>query len=152
MNEQKIYLKTLGVLGDSSSIEVIKQRYWLLAKRYHPDVNPTGEEVLKGINIAYEWLCKNYKQKKNTLINDEIRETFYRILQKKEFEKQYIVTLPDDLDTACIIWCMLLVEGKQFRLNFSIDEIKRLPLLIEVENDAVKSIIKVIHEGNECKY
>ncbi len=38
----------------------IKSSYKRLAKRYHPDINPTGEEKFKKISVAYDWLLKNH--------------------------------------------------------------------------------------------
>ena len=39
----------LGLSGDITS-EIVKQSYRLAAKKYHPDVNPAGAEMMKIIN------------------------------------------------------------------------------------------------------
>lgn len=56
-------LKLLG-LSHPYSDEELKQKYRILAKKYHPDLNsnnPIAEERLKGINQAYRILRKGKK-------------------------------------------------------------------------------------------
>ena len=48
----------LGINGDVTP-EIVKQAYRLAAKKYHPDVNPAGEEMMKIINDAFDTL-KDY--------------------------------------------------------------------------------------------
>ncbi len=62
--EIKKNLKTLG-LSDSPSVDDIKQAYKNLAFKNHPDRFPeskrdSAKKKLSKINIAYEWLMKNY--------------------------------------------------------------------------------------------
>lgn len=49
-------LKVLGVTVNPVTQEKIKQSYRLLAKKYHPDRNPNGLEMMKIVNVAYQYL------------------------------------------------------------------------------------------------
>lgn len=51
------YYSILG-LGANAPLPEIKKAYRLLAKRYHPDVNPDGHEKFIAINEAYELLMR----------------------------------------------------------------------------------------------
>lgn len=64
--EFRDYYKTLGV-GKTASDKEIKQAYRKLARKYHPDVNPSdkgSETKFKEINEAYEVLGDPEKRKK----------------------------------------------------------------------------------------
>lgn len=51
------YYQILEV-STTASLAEIKASYRRLAKRYHPDINPTGAEHFKLINTAYDALSK----------------------------------------------------------------------------------------------
>jgi molecular chaperone DnaJ len=51
----KNYYEILGI-NENSSQDEIKKAYRKLSKKYHPDVNPQGEEKFKEISEAYEHL------------------------------------------------------------------------------------------------
>jgi hypothetical protein len=53
------YLKSLE-LGPLSGPEEIKQAWKGLAKKYHPDLNPQGEQQFLKIKEAYEALSRNF--------------------------------------------------------------------------------------------
>ncbi|MBD3230466.1 MAG: DnaJ domain-containing protein [Candidatus Lokiarchaeota archaeon] len=55
--------KILGVSKDAD-IQEIKKAYRNLAFKYHPDKNPSGEEIFKEINVAYEILKDPERRKK----------------------------------------------------------------------------------------
>lgn len=40
----------------------IKSAYRKLAKKYHPDINPSGAATFRAITIAYNWLMDNHVQ------------------------------------------------------------------------------------------
>ena len=48
----------LGLSGDITP-EQVKTAFRLAAKKYHPDINPAGAEMMKVVNAAFEAL-KNY--------------------------------------------------------------------------------------------
>lgn len=63
------YLRTLG-LNSNAVLEDVKRAYRDLARLHHPDVLRAqgvpidqirdAEEVLRTINTAYEWLCRDF--------------------------------------------------------------------------------------------
>ena len=57
----KDYYKILEV-EEQSSEEDIKKSYRNLSKKYHPDVNPGGEEKFKDIAEAYDVLSNKDKR------------------------------------------------------------------------------------------
>lgn len=60
-------LATMG-LEAPITLETIKRRYKLLAKKYHPDLNrndPDAEELLKKVNMAYTILKMAYEDYKS---------------------------------------------------------------------------------------
>jgi len=59
----KNYYVILGV-NESASQEDIKKAYRKLSKKFHPDVNPNGEEKFKDITEAYEVLGDENNRKK----------------------------------------------------------------------------------------
>ncbi|MCK4777866.1 MAG: molecular chaperone DnaJ [Actinomycetia bacterium] len=61
--EIKDYYKTLGV-SDEAARDEIKKAYRKLAKKHHPDINPSeeAEEKMKEINEAYEVLGNEKKK------------------------------------------------------------------------------------------
>ncbi|MDO5738297.1 MAG: molecular chaperone DnaJ [Eubacteriales bacterium] len=66
MAAKRDYYEVLGVDKTASDAE-IKKAYWKLAKKYHPDVNPsdkTAEEKFKEANEAFEVLSNAEKRKK----------------------------------------------------------------------------------------
>lgn len=60
--EYKDYYKILG-LDNSATDKEIKSAYRKLAKKYHPDLNPDGQDKFKDINEAYEVLGDPEKKK-----------------------------------------------------------------------------------------
>jgi molecular chaperone DnaJ len=57
------YYKTLGIEKNATQDE-IKKSYRKLSKKFHPDVNPSGEKKFKEITEAYETLSDVDKRKK----------------------------------------------------------------------------------------
>lgn len=51
--------KILNITGDATP-EIIKKAYWAACRKYHPDLNPAGGEMMKLINAAYDVL-KDYQ-------------------------------------------------------------------------------------------
>lgn len=64
----KNYYAILGVTPDSSDAE-IKSAYRTLARRYHPDVNPSGTKRFKDITEAYDVLSNSQKRHQYDMIN-----------------------------------------------------------------------------------
>lgn len=63
------YYSILGVTKDASEKD-IKNAYKQLALKYHPDKNPSGEEMFKKISEAYEHLSSKEKRQKYDLSNN----------------------------------------------------------------------------------
>ena len=55
--------KILNLSGDIDP-DAVKQAYRVACKKYHPDRNPAGEEMMKAVNAAYEAL-KGFTGKAN---------------------------------------------------------------------------------------
>lgn len=62
ININKNYYKILNV-NEKSTPSEIKKNFYLLAKKYHPDMNKGKEEQFKEINEAYEILGDDNKKK-----------------------------------------------------------------------------------------
>ncbi|WP_217993940.1 J domain-containing protein [Bacillus sp. AFS001701] len=54
-------LKILELPTDTRDLNVIRNQYKQLAKKYHPDRNKGTEETMKKINVAYEEICEYLK-------------------------------------------------------------------------------------------
>ena len=78
----KNYYSILGVTPDSTEVE-IKSAYRSLARKYHPDINPSGTTKFKDITEAYETLSDQKKKLQYDTINGFFKTS------KKEDEKQY---------------------------------------------------------------
>jgi len=61
----------LNLAGEITPKEV-KQSYRSAAKKYHPDINPAGSEMMKIINEAFETL----KEFSGTLENEEVEFSY----------------------------------------------------------------------------
>lgn len=82
----KNYYEVLEISSNASQ-EVIDRVYKLLAKKYHPDLNPDNKEEaaekFKEISEAYETLSDEYKRKKH---DEELAEEQKRVELEKEEE------------------------------------------------------------------
>lgn len=69
---------------DGNTDEALKSAYRTACKKYHPDVNPDGLELMKLINAAYEFLKKNMSRWSFHQVNDDIPidEILQEILSK----------------------------------------------------------------------
>jgi DnaJ-class molecular chaperone len=94
------HYKTLGVTNAASALE-IRRAYRVLARRYHPDVNPDGDDgdLFKAIATAYEVLSDPEKRKQYDLqigqsteslseAFDRAQETLRRNQRAKAYAKQ----------------------------------------------------------------
>ena len=73
-------LKLLNIPIDVDfSLSDIESAYRLMAKFYHPDTKKSknSEEKMKVINIAYEYLSKNYQEIKSLKLHNENPNTNY---------------------------------------------------------------------------
>ena len=77
----KNYYSILGVSYDCSESE-IKAAFRMLARKFHPDINPNGAENFKNISEAYEVLSNPKKKLQYDTING-----FFKASHKQE--KQY---------------------------------------------------------------
>ena len=87
-------------VSENASQEVIEKAYKTLAKKYHPDIQPTdklfwAESKLKELNEAYEILSnissrEKYDLKIGVSSNDEFNVYSENALLKQELEKEKI--------------------------------------------------------------
>lgn len=73
--------KILGLSGDLNP-EIIKQAYRAACKKYHPDINPAGVEMMKLINAAFDVL-KDYEgtiQEQQNDYSDLLNEALNAVL------------------------------------------------------------------------
>ena len=79
----KNYYEILGVTPDSSNAE-IKSAYRRLARKYHPDVNPSTAELFKDITEAYTTLINPEKRRQYNILNGFLKTKRQRHLLKKQ--------------------------------------------------------------------
>ena len=80
------FYEILGVTPESSLAE-IKAAYRKLARKYHPDVNPSGAKRFKQISLAYETLTDEKKRKNYDTINGIFKkETTNPAEKNKKFD------------------------------------------------------------------
>ena len=82
-----ITLYELLEVSENASNEVIEKAYKVLAKKYHPDLQPVdkrkeAEEKMKQINEAYETLMDSNKR-------SEYDQGLERIRKREELEKRW---------------------------------------------------------------
>ena len=85
MADKRDYYEVLGVSKTATDAE-IKKAFRVLAKKYHPDMNPGDKEAeakFKEAQEAYAVLSDAEKRK-------QFEEVFYRI-QKMEWKEQKII-------------------------------------------------------------
>lgn len=90
---KKNYYELLEV-SKNASPEVIEKVYKLLAKKYHPDLQPPekkaeAEEMFKQISVAYETLSnENLRAKYDAKLEKELNDTSVSIEQYKKVEAE----------------------------------------------------------------
>jgi DnaJ-class molecular chaperone len=77
------HYKTLGLTNAASTAE-IRRAYRVLARRYHPDVNPDGasDEIFKEISTAYAILSDPEKRKQYDVELQQATESFEETFQR----------------------------------------------------------------------
>lgn len=102
-------MKELQILGldEYASFDDIKKKYRELAKRYHPDINPSGEEKFKIIDTAYQYLLTNHTQKSKPIISGDhdLRYQFWDNKRKKWLSNVYFDCVSEfpDIDGNYIV-------------------------------------------------
>lgn len=96
----KNYYAILGVTPDSSDAE-IKSAYRTLARKFHPDVNPSGTQRFKDITEAYDVLSNSQKRHQYDMINGFFKSAPENITSAKQAQSEYKKqTAQKDEDTA----------------------------------------------------
>ncbi len=97
--------KILGLSGELRPDET-KKAYKTACKKYHPDINPAGEEMMKIINQAYDVLkgfSGNVKEQNTSygeLLNDALNT---------------VSSLPDILVEVCGAWVWITGNTKPYK-------------------------------------
>lgn len=98
INMNKNYYDILQV-NKNASPEIIEKAYKILAKKYHPDLQPEeqkkqGEELLKEINEAYEVLSNPEKKKiyDNSLLKEASKNS-----ESNSYNEDYDDTYPNSI-------------------------------------------------------
>lgn len=84
----KNYYAILGVTPDSSDAE-IKSAYRTLARKFHPDVNPSGTQRFKDITEAYDVLSNPQKRHQYDMINGFFKSAFENKTSAKQAQSEY---------------------------------------------------------------
>ena len=118
-----------------SSFDDIKASYRNLVKKYHPDLNKSGEENFKKINNSYHWLLKNHKQNlavpfKPRNLDDRKFEKLYRVISVSKGSAS--ITLPKYNYEYDIKFYILTEDGFEFTLT--LDKNITLPRVFEITN------------------
>lgn len=80
-----IYLKNL------TSLTELRNKYWELSKKYHPDLNPTiGDDLFKQLNAEYQYLQKNPKKLKGKINLKSFINAQYKICVDLEYKKSWV--------------------------------------------------------------
>lgn len=90
----KNYYSILGVTPDSSDAE-IKSAFKKLARKFHPDVNPSGAEMFKDVCEAYETLADSKKRLQYDTINGFFKTQKTRTSSEKA-QQEYTKTKSDE--------------------------------------------------------
>ncbi|MFN3171242.1 MAG: J domain-containing protein [Hyphomicrobiales bacterium] len=97
--------KILSVSGEVTPQQV-KAAYVAACKKYHPDINPAGEEMMKVINAAYEVLreysgtLKAEQPDYGSLFNDALNA---------------VLPLPGMTIEICGVWLWVTGETRQYK-------------------------------------
>jgi curved DNA-binding protein CbpA len=64
LSEAFALFRRLGINVDAISPTDFRMSYFSLAKRYHPDRNPRGAELMANINAARAVILRSYREQK----------------------------------------------------------------------------------------
>jgi hypothetical protein len=99
---------------EGNTLDDLKRSYWEAAKKYHPDINPDGLELMKVVNAAYDHLKKHLDQwsfQDRDLNKQGIDEIFSEILDK-------IRHIPNINIEVCGVWLWITGDTKPYKETF----------------------------------
>lgn len=121
------YYQLIG-LDQSCSVDDIKSKYRELAKKLHPDHNksPSAKTEFLNLQIAYEWLLKNHKQKPG-----KDKYIFFRTFNSDE---SAVFVLPKGFNEKDVLIKCNGAKHRYFNIFLPKAKIQTLPLTFDITN------------------
>lgn len=104
-------LSILGLAATADQAE-IKKAYRQSCKKYHPDRNPAGLEMMKAVNVAYQFLTEISYNGAERPINEEVNSDFGDMLNDAI---NAVIGLAGVSIEVCGAWVWLTGNTKQHK-------------------------------------
>ena len=140
----KNYYQILKV-SETATQEEIKKAFWVLAKRYHPDVNssPGANEIMQQITEAYEVLSDVKKRRQYDKKIGNISKTSQNTSAYSSYTKT-----KSELETDFEEWINIYLQN--IRKSYNINDLEKIKLLkdmfepFEYSEDLNKNVSKKV--------